>query len=138
MAEHFTLPGSVADVPGFLAELDVAVLCSHAEGMSNSLLEYMAAGRAIVATDVGAASELIVDGVHGLLVPPGDAQKLAEAIGSLLADRELARRLGAAARRRSQDRYSRAAMVRRFEEFYANLVPASGGVSPLLREATGG
>jgi glycosyltransferase involved in cell wall biosynthesis len=121
LAEHFTLPGSMADVPGFLAGLDVAVLCSHAEGMSNALLEYMAAGRPIVATAVGAAPELIMDGIHGLLVPPGDAEKLAEAIERLLADRELAQRLGAAARRRASERYSREAMVRRFEEFYLSL-----------------
>lgn len=125
LTEHFSLPGSVADVPGFLAGLDVAVLCSHAEGMSNALLEYMAAGRAIVSTRVGAAVELIADGVHGLLVPPGDAEKLADAIGRLLADRELAQRLGAAARRRAWERYSRAAMVQRFESFYVSLVPRS-------------
>jgi glycosyltransferase involved in cell wall biosynthesis len=123
LAEHFSLPGSVVDVPDFLAGLDVAVLCSHAEGMSNALLEYMAAGRAIVATRVGAAPELIADGVHGLLVPPGDAPKLAEAITRLLEDRELAQRLGAAAQRRAHQRYSREAMVRRFEEFYLSLVP---------------
>src|SRR5579883_831208 len=122
LAEHFTLPGSVADMPRFLASLDVAVLCSHAEGMSNALLEYMAAGRPIVATAVGAAPELIADGIHGLLVPPGDAEKLAEAIGRLLEDRELAQRLGAAARQRAWERYSREAMVRRFEEFYLSLV----------------
>src|SRR5579875_3020105 len=114
LAEHFSLPGSVADVPSFLASLDVAVLCSHAEGMSNALLEYMAAGRAIVATQVGAAPELIVDGVHGLLVPPGDAPKLAGAIQRLLEDRELAQRLGTAARQRAWERYSRTAMIRRF------------------------
>jgi L-malate glycosyltransferase len=126
LADHFMLPGSVADVPGFLSGLDVAVLCSHAEGMSNALLEYMAAGRAIVATAVGATPELIADGVHGLLVPPGDAPKLAEAIGRLLEDRELARRLGTAARQRALESYSRAAMVRRFEEFYEKLIPVSG------------
>jgi glycosyltransferase involved in cell wall biosynthesis len=121
LADHFSLPGGVADVPAFLAGLDVAVLCSHAEGMSNALLEYMAAGRAIVATAVGAAPELIEDGVHGLLVPPGDAAKLAEAIGRLLDDRGQARRLGEAARRRALQRYSREAMVRRFTEFYEGL-----------------
>jgi glycosyltransferase involved in cell wall biosynthesis len=123
LAGRFLLPGSVADVPGFLAGLDVAVLCSHAEGMSNALLEYMAAGRPIVATAVGAATELIADGTHGLLVPPGDAARLAEAIGRLLDDRHLARRLGEAARQRARERYSRAAMVRRFEDFYERLVP---------------
>jgi glycosyltransferase involved in cell wall biosynthesis len=125
LAGRFTLPGSAADVPGFLAELDVAVLCSHAEGMSNALLEYMAASRAIVATTVGAAPELIEDGVHGLLVPPGDAAWLADAIARLLGDRDLAQRLGAAARRRALEHYSRAAMVRRFENFYEGLLETS-------------
>jgi glycosyltransferase involved in cell wall biosynthesis len=124
LAGNFSLPGSVADMPGFLAGLDVAVLSSHAEGMSNALLEYMAAGRPIVATAVGAAPELITNGIHGLLVPPGDAQKLAEAIERLLTDRELSQRMGAAARRRAWDRYSREAMVRRFEAFYLSLSPA--------------
>ena len=62
--------------------------------MSNALLEYMAAGRPIVATAVGAAPDLIEDGVHGLLVPPGDAARLAEADRPLLREPELARRLG--------------------------------------------
>jgi glycosyltransferase involved in cell wall biosynthesis len=123
LAKHFSLPGCVTDVPGFLGSFEVAVLCSHAEGMSNALLEYMAAGRAIVTTRVGAAAELIEDGVHGLLVPPGDATNLAEAIGRLLEDRSFAQRLGAAARRRARERYSREAMVRRFEEFYVSLLP---------------
>jgi glycosyltransferase involved in cell wall biosynthesis len=111
----------VADVPSFLAGLDVAVLPSRAEGMSNAVLEYMAAGRPIVATAVGATPELLADGEHGLLVPPGDPAALAAAIGKLLRQPELARRLGAAARRRARERYSREAMVRRFEAFYASL-----------------
>jgi glycosyltransferase involved in cell wall biosynthesis len=127
LSGRFALPGSASDVPGFLAGLDVAVLCSHAEGMSNALLEYMTAGRAIVATAVGAALELIEDGVHGLLVPPGDAARLADAIARLLKDRDLAQRLGEAARRRALQRYSREAMVQRFEDFYLSLVPRSVG-----------
>jgi glycosyltransferase involved in cell wall biosynthesis len=134
LAGHFSLPGIVANIPRFLATLDVAVLCSHAEGMSNALLEYMAAGRAIVATAVGATPALLVDGVHGLLVPPGDPQKLAEAIKRLLDDRELAQQLGAAARRRVWERYSREAMVRRFEEFYISLLPRFHGYKYVAEE----
>jgi glycosyltransferase involved in cell wall biosynthesis len=121
LAGRFELPGSVADVPGFLAGLDVAVLPSRAEGMSNAILEYMAAGKAVVATAVGAAPELIEDGTHGLLVPPDDASRLAEAVGRLLSDPALAQRLAEAARRRAWERYSREAMVRRFEDFYLRL-----------------
>jgi glycosyltransferase involved in cell wall biosynthesis len=76
----FKLSGSVADVPAFLASIDVAVLPSRAEGMSNAVLEYMAAGRAIVATDVGGNGRLLQHGVHGLLVPPDDPAALAGAI----------------------------------------------------------
>jgi glycosyltransferase involved in cell wall biosynthesis len=122
--------GAVDDVPAFLAGLDVAVLCSHAEGMSNALLEYMAAGRAVVATAVGAAPDLVEDGSSGLLVPPGDAGRLAAAVGRLLRDPALARRLGEAARRRAFERYSREAMVRRFEEFYEGLVGAERVLPP--------
>jgi glycosyltransferase involved in cell wall biosynthesis len=121
LAERFHLAGSVADVPSFLAGLDVAVLPSRAEGMSNAVLEYMAAGRAVVATAVGATPELIEDGTHGLLVPPGDASRLADAINLLLRDPGLASRLGNAARQRVMERYSRAAMVRRFEAHYLRL-----------------
>jgi glycosyltransferase involved in cell wall biosynthesis len=119
---HFQLPGSSKNVPAFLSSLDIAVLPSFSEGMSNAILEYMAAGRAIVATSVGATVQLIEDGVHGLLVPPGKPQFLANAIIRLLDDPKLAERLGTAARNRAWHKYSREAMVRRFESFYRNLV----------------
>ncbi len=135
LGNRLTLHGSVADVPGFLAGLDVAVLPSLTEGMSNALLEYMAAGRAIVATAVGGNVRLIEDGVSGLLVPPGDVAKLAAAVSRLLSDPHLAARLGTAARRRVEKRHSRPAMVRRFEDFYQAL--ASGAAS-VRRFSTGG
>jgi glycosyltransferase involved in cell wall biosynthesis len=119
---RFHLPGSQSDVPAFLSGLDMAVLPSRAEGMPNAVLEYMAAGRPIVATAVGATPELIHDGVHGLLVPPGDPAALAGAMRRLLSDRVLACRLAEAARERAARRYSRYAMVRRFEAFYTRLV----------------
>lgn len=118
---RFVLRGSEADVPGFLRSVDVAVLPSHSEGMSNALLESMAAGRAVVATDVGANPKLVRDGEHGLIVPPGQDAALAVAIGRYVRDAGLARRHGAAARRFVEAGYSRAAMCRRFEEFYRRL-----------------
>lgn len=121
LADRFQLPGAERDVPRFLAGLDVAVLSSRAEGMSNAVLEYMAAARPIVAAATGAMPELLRDGIDGLLVPPGDADALAVAIRRLLRDRTLARRLGDSARDRAQAHYSRTAMVRRFEEFYLSL-----------------
>ncbi len=126
LGARFSLPGAITDVPGFLAGLDVAVLPSLSEGMSNALLEYMAAGKAVVATAVGGNVHLIEDGVNGLLVPPGDPSRLAVAVARLLADPALAARLGRAARRRVEERFGRAVMVRRFEDFYTRLVGGRG------------
>jgi glycosyltransferase involved in cell wall biosynthesis len=118
----FRLIGSVSNVPGFLARQDIAVLCSHSEGMSNALLEYMAAGRAIVATDVGANARLIENQRHGLIVPPVDDGELAKAIGWLIDHSQEACDMGTAARQRVEREYSRTAMVKRFEAFYQEIV----------------
>jgi glycosyltransferase involved in cell wall biosynthesis len=122
LGERFVLRGSVPDVPGFLRSVDVAVLPSHSEGMSNALLEYMAAGRAVIATDVGANAKLLDGGRCGLLVPPGDTTALVDALGTMLANPLRAAGYGAAARRRVDAEFSRAAMRKRFESFYKELV----------------
>jgi glycosyltransferase involved in cell wall biosynthesis len=122
LKNRFVLEGTLVDVPGFLAGLDIAVLPSRSEGMSNALLEYMAAGKPIVATAVGGNTQLIDDGVHGLLVPPDDPDALAAAISRLIMDADLATQMGRAARKRVEERYSREAMVRRFEKFYLQLM----------------
>jgi glycosyltransferase involved in cell wall biosynthesis len=121
VTRQFKLPGRISDIPGFIADLDVAVLSSFSEGMSNALLEYMAVGRPIVATAVGANPRLIIHEVHGLLVPPGDHLAMASAIRRLLGNTVLAEQLGANARRRVMEQYSRQAMLRRFEKFYLEL-----------------
>ncbi|MFO0807872.1 MAG: glycosyltransferase [Gemmataceae bacterium] len=118
---RFRLIGNIADVPSFLANLDVVVLPSHAEGMSNAILEAMAAGRPVVATDVGANAHLLGDGAYGMLVPPGDPAALADAIRRLLVDPVRAQTLGDAGRRHVRATYSRDAMRRRFERFYERL-----------------
>jgi glycosyltransferase involved in cell wall biosynthesis len=122
LGERFRLRGSVADVAGFLRTVDIAVLPSHSEGMSNALLEYMAAGRAVIATDVGANARLVRHGKDGLIVPPGNATALVEAIGELLANPLRAAGFGASARKRAQAEFSREAMCRRFEAFYRQLL----------------
>ncbi len=74
------LLGPVVDIPTFLATLDIAVLPSRAEGLSNALIEYMAAGRPIVATDVGGNTELIQSKIQGLIVPANRTDALAQAV----------------------------------------------------------
>jgi glycosyltransferase involved in cell wall biosynthesis len=121
LSDRFVLRGAVDDVPGFLSGLDIAVLPSHSESMSNALLEYMAAGRAIVATDVGANAQLVRHEREGLIVPARSEPALRGAILQLLENPELARTFGDAARRRVEAEFGRAAMVRRFETFFESL-----------------
>ena len=84
----------------------IAVLCSRSEGMPVSLMEAAACGVPAVATAVGGVPELVADGVTGLVVPPGDARALADALERLLRDRALRERMGRAARVRARERYS--------------------------------
>lgn len=122
LGDKFVFRGSVPDVASFLRTVDIAVLPSHSEGMSNALLEYMAAGRAVIATDVGANAKLVQHDANGLIVPPNDEEALVAAIGRYMANPLRAAAYGAAARRCVEANYSRDAMRKRFETFYRDLV----------------
>lgn len=122
LGDKFVFRGSVPDVVNFLRGVDIAVLPSHSEGMSNALLEYMSAGRAVVATDVGANAKLVDHDQTGLIVPPNNEAALVDAIGRYMACPLRAASYGAAARRHVEAEYSRDAMRKRFERFYRGLV----------------
>ena len=109
--------GARRDVPELLAAADLFVLSSRSEGLPISVLEAMAAGLPVVATNVGGVSELVVDGETGFLVPPADPRALAEAVGRLLRDPHLRHRFGAAGRRRAERRFD----VARFHEAHVRL-----------------
>lgn len=98
--------GRCATVPDLLAASDICVLSSQAEGFSNSILEYMAAGRPVVATNVGGASEAIVEGENGHLVNAGDDRMMAERLTSLLRNPETRRAMGAKGRLVVEQKFS--------------------------------
>ncbi len=122
-----TLLGLRADVGDILAAADVVVMSSHSEGAPLAILEYMAAGTPIVATNVGGIPELIDDGVHGLLVAPGDPAALAAGVARILDDRRLADRLAGAARIRRSTEFDLAVMVERLQLLYEELFAAAAG-----------
>jgi glycosyltransferase involved in cell wall biosynthesis len=99
----------------------VAVLSSRSEGMPNAVLEAMIAARPVVATAVGDVPALVRDGVTGVLVPAGDADALATAVGRILKDPALAADLGAAARRHALAAYGPARMTDAFLDLYRTL-----------------
>ncbi len=115
------LPGSISDAPAFLSSLDIAVLCSKTEGMSNAVIEYMAAGRPIVVSAVGGNSELIAHEKTGLLVPPNSPAELASSIERYLDHPAFASQMAANARDEALHRFSIQSMVDRYEEFYSSL-----------------
>ena len=103
---------------------DIVALSSEREGLPNSLLEAAAAGNAIVSTPAGGASEIVVDGETGLLVPVGDVTALGGALVRLAGDPELARRLGAGARQHVEQRFGMDRFVAEFAALYEERVAA--------------
>jgi len=113
---HFT--GSRGDVDDVVALADVFVLPSESEGFGRVLVEAMAMGRPVVATDVGGIPEIVLDGETGLLVTPADPGALADAVRALLDDPARAARLGAAGRTRAESTFNLGAHVDAVERLY--------------------
>lgn len=118
--------GDRSDVANLLQCMDVFVLPSLAEGISNTLLEAMACSLPVVATRVGGTPEIITQNEQGLLVPPGDTQELALALNRLLSDRALRQRLGSSGRRRVEQHFSWDATVSRYAGIYRALLGTCG------------
>lgn len=110
--------GHSDDVPALLRAMDIFVLPSVSEGMSNTLLEAMASGVVVVASDVGGNGELIEDGTTGLLFHSGDVKALTYHLRRLVYDTALRTRLAAAALSRARQEFSMDAMIARYEEMY--------------------
>lgn len=105
-----------------IKSFDIGVLASDSEGLSNAILEYMAAAIPVVATAVGGNPELVQDGVNGYLVAPGNPEALGDAVIRLLADPGLRRRFGAAGRALVDSRFAWEKRIIEVENYYAGLV----------------
>lgn len=121
LRDRVHLLGFRRDVPSLLATADVFALPSRWDALPTALLEAMAAGLPVVATETGGIPEIVEDGVSGLLVPPGDPGRLAEALERILGDPVLARRLGEGARERVRRDFSRERWCERLSALYETL-----------------
>jgi glycosyltransferase involved in cell wall biosynthesis len=129
LATNVIFLGRRSDVADILACCDVALLPSRAEGLSNAVLEYMAAGLPVIASRVGGNAELVQDGVTGLLVPPEDSPALAAALLRFLHDPGLSRRMAKNGHEFVVQNYSFERLLREVDALYSELLQRSGGHS---------
>jgi glycosyltransferase involved in cell wall biosynthesis len=127
------LPGERADIPQLLRAMDLFVLPSLAEGSSNTILEAMATGLPVVATNVGGNTELVHPGFTGILVPPLSPDLMAAAIADYCRIPEMGVRHGARARSQVIARHSLPAMARSYLAVYDSLTRADAGGAGQLR-----
>jgi glycosyltransferase involved in cell wall biosynthesis len=119
------LAGSREDVPQLLRELDIFVLPSLGEGISNTILEAMASGLPVVATNVGGNSELVIEGETGTLVPAADAGAMANAIQYYINSAQDRHQHSQSGRQRVEATFSMQSMVRGYLDVYDSLVQRS-------------
>ena len=122
LSDRVSFVGFADDPARWVAAFDIALYPPlESDGMSRALFEYLASGRAVIASRVGAAAEVVRDGETGLLVPGGDAPELARALGRLLDDPALRERLGQAAGAVARERFTAARVAERLLEHYREL-----------------
>jgi glycosyltransferase involved in cell wall biosynthesis len=124
ISDNLRLTGHRADADEIIAAADLLALSSVEEGLGSVLLDAMAFGKPVVATDAGGIPETVVHEVTGLIVPAGDAQAMGDAIARVAGDRALAARLAAGARERAP-RYSMDEVVARTTALYERVLSAS-------------
>jgi len=122
LSSRFRFLGFRPNAPALLPAFDVIAVPSHVEPLGNATLEAMAAGLPVVGSRVGGIPEMVEDGKTGLLVPPRDTARLAEAIGALAVDGDRRRAMGAAGRRRALDIFGLERHRDRVQDIYDGLV----------------
>lgn len=126
LQERVIFLGNRSDVNRILPLADICMLTSLSEGFSNTIVEYMTAGRPVIATNVGGNSEAIVENETGFLVPVQAPERIAELASQLLSDKALAGRMGKAGRKRIEKHFTLARMVENHQALYNALLSLAG------------
>jgi glycosyltransferase involved in cell wall biosynthesis len=130
--EHFRLLGKKSGIESFIEMMDIGILSTFTEGLSNSILEYMALGKPVIASTGGGTNEIVEDNKTGFLIPPSDPDQLAEKIEILLNDAELRKKMGIAGQERIKKEFTIDRMVNKYMAFYQSLVKNNSIFSKIL------
>ena len=137
MSDVVWFAGDRRDIPLILRQLDVFCLPSKAEGLSNSILEAMATGLPVVATDVGGNSEQIDNGISGLLTPSEDINAMTNAFEKLFNSADLREQLGHAARAKALSCFSLQLMISHYQQLYTDLLAHANQINQTFRTTAG-
>jgi glycosyltransferase involved in cell wall biosynthesis len=120
--QHFRLLGKKSDVESYVNAMDICVLSTFTEGISNSILEYMAFEKPVIATSGGGTNEIVVDNITGFLISSSNAEELAEKLEILLNDNDLRIKMGRAGKERIRNEFSIDKMAKTYIDLYSNIL----------------
>ncbi len=124
LREQFILAGLVppTEVPALIGAMDALVHTSYREGLARALSQSLIAGKPVVSYDVDGAREVTIDGETGFLIPPGDTERLSQAIATLVGDAELRQRLGREGQQRFTEQFRHQTMTRQIRSVYQQVL----------------
>jgi glycosyltransferase involved in cell wall biosynthesis len=126
ITDRVVMAGFSDDIPGMLAAMDIYLQPSTEEGLSLTILEAAAAGVPVVSTSVGGTPEIITDGVHGVLIEPGDVEALARVLKDFISDRKPFLEMASKARTRIEEVFSLEGMARGYDSLYRQVLSERG------------
>jgi len=124
LSDRVRFVGRQTDIQSRLSRYSICLLTSESEGLSNAIIEYLMAERAVICTDAGGNSEIVEHGRTGLLFPVGDVDMLATHLDTLLGDAALRKQIGEAGRKRAEELFASAKMIEKHELLYRDILQA--------------
>jgi glycosyltransferase involved in cell wall biosynthesis len=126
LKQNIIFLGKIDNIESYINIFDIGVLCTntnvHQEGISNSIMEYMALGKPVIATEGGGTNEIVIDKITGFLIPPYDPKILADKIVYLIENKQLSTKLGINGLNRVKDTFSIEKMCSQFYSLYDELI----------------
>jgi glycosyltransferase involved in cell wall biosynthesis len=120
--QYFRLLGKKSGIESFINAMDICVLSTFSEGISNSIMEYMSLEKPVIATSGGGTNEIVIDRETGFLIPPSNPRELAEKIEILLNNEQLRKKMGLNGKDRIQKVFSIDTMVHKYIHYYESIV----------------